>query len=156
MQTQLPPPRENNQQPQTQAAGVPRVSSLSASSFSYLAAKIELASIEAQEAAELAKKRFSTSIIAAFVGFFSYALCLICIYLACKEVAGGYIEKIAKNFNISGDLLIVTVLLMFHLLLLIIIMIAMSFRGNTEIFALTKSELAKDKQWLETLSKRGN
>lgn len=133
---------------------VETVQSLKSSSMGYLASKAELASIEAKEAATHAKKKISLGLTTAFFAFFTYALFLILSYGVISHYLSSHLEAYAEYLPVPY--LIVLGMFLFHLLILFIYLIRLSKKPKEEWFAVTKSELQKDKQWLQEMNNSGN
>ncbi|MGJ8656237.1 MAG: hypothetical protein ACSHX6_07290 [Akkermansiaceae bacterium] len=126
--------------------------SLKDSSLSYMQAKSELAAIEAKEAATYAKKKISIGIITAFFGVFSYALFLLLAYGVILQFAGDQITKISNIITLNESNTVILLMMIFHLFLFLIYLVKLSKKPQEELFALTKSEFQKDKQWLAEIN----
>ena len=116
----------------------------------YIAAKAELASIEAKEAATHAKKKLSIGLITAFIAFFTYALFLILSFGVISHYLGKYLQAYTKY--LPQPYLIVLGMFLFHILILFIYLIRLGKKPKQDFFAVTKSELQKDKQWLQEMN----
>ncbi len=128
------------------------ISSLKNSSLGYLQSKSELAAIEAKEAAEHAKKKISLGAVTAFFAIFTYALFLILAHSVLLKFTAPYLEKIGKVIPLDNHQIILLIFFVFHLLILLIYRCKLSKKPQGELFALTKSEIQKDKLWLKEMN----
>ena len=132
------------------------ISSLKNSSLGYLQSKAELASIEAREASVYAKKKISIGVVAGFLALFTYACFLMLMFGLIQQFAMPYVEKISKLVMLNPGNVILLVFFLFHLFFLFIYLVRLSGKPSQELFALTKSELNKDKQWLDEMNNKGS
>lgn len=115
----------------------------------YLKAKIELASIEAKEAAEVTARKVAAGIKLAFFAFFAYLLLLATLVGAGTQLLEGKINILEQHI---GTWPVVTLgLFIVHLLLVVVFIDKLKAKSNEVLFAITKAELEKDKQWLQQL-----
>lgn len=125
------------------------VSYLAQSGASYLKTKAELAAIEAQEAAAEIGKKAAAGSKAAFFGIFAYTLLIATLIGAGSNLLQGKIPQIEKYIGtwpiITGALFIL------HIIAAVIFIDKLRKAGKQPLFSLTKSELEKDKQWLQEM-----
>lgn len=125
------------------------VSYLAQSGASYLKTKAELAAIEAKEAAAEIGQKASAGSKAAFFGIFAYALLIATIIGAGTRLIEGKIPQLEQYI---GTWPIITAALFFlHIIIAVIFIDKLKKSGNNPLFPLTKSELEKDKQWLQEM-----
>lgn len=122
---------------------------LKESGSDYLRAKVELASIEAKEAASLGVKRAALVAQLAFVGLFSYILLLATLIGVGAKLLEGELSVIE---GYVGTWPIVTFgLLLLHLLFVFIFLDKLKTASKKALFTHSKAELEKDKQWLQQI-----
>ncbi len=122
------------------------------SGISYLQSKTELAAIEAQEAAEYTKKKLSLGLTVVLLGIFTYALFLILLHGMIIQIAEHPLAKITSSTGLNSSNIVLLLMFLLHLFFLVISMIKLSKKPEEELFALTKSEFQKDKQWLAEIN----
>ncbi len=128
------------------------VNALKNSSLGYIQAKVELASIEGQEAASFVKKKVSIGAMTAFFAIFTYAIFLMLAYGLIQQFALSYVEKISTLLLLNPSNVILLGFFLFHLFFLFIYLVRLARKPSEELFKLTKSELKKDKQWLDEMN----
>jgi len=127
-------------------------SSLKDSSIGYLQAKTELAAIEVKEASEYAKKKLSIGLAVLFIGTFTYAIFLILLHGIILQSAAKALENLSNDIGLNSSNIVLLLMFIFHFILLIICMVKLGKKPEEELFALTKSEFQKDKQWLAEIN----
>ena len=115
----------------------------------YVKTKVELASIEAKEAAEITTRKAIAAGILAFFGILSYLLLIVSLIGACTKMLEGKMHNIEQHI---GTWPIVTFgFFILHLLLVFIFLDKLKNAGKTPLFQHTLAELQKDKQWLQQI-----
>ncbi len=132
------------------------VLSLKESGLGYIKSKTELAAIESKEAAVYAKKKISLAVMTAFFGFFTYAVFLILAHSIILKFGVSFLRKIQQILPLTGSQIILLAMFLFHLFFLLIYLVRLSKKPKEELFALTKSEMKKDQQWLNEMNNNVN
>ncbi|MGJ8673419.1 phage holin family protein [Rubritalea sp.] len=115
----------------------------------YVKTKVELASIEAKEAAEIAVKKASIGGVLAFFALFSYILLLVSLIGACSRLLEGKMHTVEQYV---GTWPLVTFgFFIIHLLCVFIFLDKLKNVGKIVPFQHTLAELEKDKQWLQQI-----
>ncbi len=128
------------------------ISSLKNSSLDYLQSKSELAVIEAKEAAEITKKKISLGVVTGFFALFTYTLFLILAHSILLKFTASYLALLGKYIPLDNHQLILLSFLIIHLIILLRCVSKLNKNSPVELFALTKSEIQKDKQWLKQMN----
>ncbi|MEO1857243.1 MAG: phage holin family protein [Rubritalea sp.] len=122
---------------------------LKESGSDYLRAKTELASIEAKEAANEAVKRAILGASLAFFGLFSYILLLTTLVGIFSELLEGKLSNLEQYVDTWP---VVTFgFFLVHLLFVFIFLDKLKTTSKKTLFAHTKAEIEKDKQWLQQI-----
>lgn len=122
---------------------------LKTSSSEYVQAKLQLAAIEAKEAANAGVKTAINAAILLVLALFSYMLLLASIIGAGSHLIK---EKAPTLEQYIGTWPIITLgLLLLHILLVFIFVDKLKNAGKKAFFSHTKAELEKDKLWLQQL-----
>lgn len=126
--------------------------SLKDSSLGYIQAKAELAAIEAKEASVFAKKKLSIALVTLFLSIFTYAIFLVFVYGFILQSAAKPLASVASNIGLNSSNIVLLLMLLSHLIILTFCVIFLGKKPEEELFALTKSEFQKDKQWLAEIN----
>lgn len=122
---------------------------LKSSSSEYVQAKLQLAAIEAKEAANAGVKTAVNAVILLVLALFSYALLLASIIGAGAKLLEGKIPALEQHI---GTWPIITLALMLlHLLFVFVFLDKLKSAGKKAFFTHTKAEIEKDKLWLQQL-----
>ncbi|MFC5051493.1 phage holin family protein [Rubritalea spongiae] len=115
----------------------------------YFKTKVELASIEAKEAAEITAKKAKFGGILVFFALFSYILLLVSLIGAFTKLLEGKVHTVEQYI---GTWPIVTFgFLILHLLVVFIFLDKLKNVEKVTLFKHTLAELEKDKQWLQQI-----
>ncbi len=154
-QAQASPMKANPREPSTplENQGLKQAAlSLKDSSLSYIQSKAELAAIESSEAATYAKQKITILILTAFFGLFTYALILILSHGIILSSCPTLINKIASTTGLNESNSSTLILLILNFILFLLYLLKLRKKPSEELFALTKSEFKKDKQWLAEIN----
>lgn len=113
----------------------------------FLSARIELASIEASEAAEYAARQTAHGISVALCAFFTWTLLLAGLTGILAPFADQWLH--GKLDNIPGWAAILIVLSGLHALAALLFFGQLKKKPATRLFDLTRNEFQRDKQWLK-------
>jgi len=126
--------------------------SLKDSTLAYLGAKAELTAIETKEAADFAQQRLKLGMTTAFFAIFSYALFLILLHGIILQHAENFITRLSQILTLNESSTVILLLLIANVFIFIVYLLKLSKKPQEELFALTKSEFKKDKQWLAEIN----
>lgn len=120
---------------------------LKGSAGEYFSARKELIQIEAKEASYFVTQKILIAIVAAVMGLFTYGL----FWLVVISIGAFWIHgKLGSQLDYLAEWAIVGgAVLAFHVIVLLILVKKLKEKAGFELFAMTKSELKKDKEWLE-------
>lgn len=113
----------------------------------FIAAKLELASIEAKEAAEFTAKKAVHGVICALCGFFAWLLLL-----------AGLVGLLAKGVDsllngkvewLAGWVVVVILLGILHGIIALVFLKRLKQKPDAPLFELSRQELENDKRWLQ-------
>lgn len=122
---------------------------LQESGSEYLKAKVELASLETQEAVEVTGRKAGIAGVLGVFAFFTYALLLASLVGGCTKLLEGKVEVVEQYI---GTWPIVTFgFFLVHLLFVFIYLDKLKQAGKVSLFRHSLSEIEKDKQWLTQL-----
>lgn len=113
---------------------------------SFIAARIELASIEAKEAAEYASRKTLYGIVMAVCGFFAWSLLLAALTGILAPLADNILA--GKIDNLPGWAAVLFLMAIIHALGALIFLGQLKKKPATPLFDLSKKEIEHDKQWL--------
>lgn len=125
------------------------VSFLAQSGGTYVKAKAELAAIEAKEAASQMGAKAAAGAKAAFFGVFAYIMLMATLIGVGTQLLQGHIPQLEEHVGTWP--IVTTILFLLHIIIAVIFIDKLKKAGNTPLFTLTKSELEKDKQWLQEM-----
>ncbi|BDS06124.1 hypothetical protein NT6N_11640 [Oceaniferula spumae] len=112
----------------------------------FVAARVELASIEAKEAAGFAASKVVHGVILALCGFFIWCLVLAGLTGVLAPIAGKWLaDKVAW---LPGWCAVIFALAIIHAIVALICVILIRKKPAAPLFELTRQELENDKQWL--------
>ncbi|MGJ8675965.1 MAG: phage holin family protein [Akkermansiaceae bacterium] len=114
---------------------------------SFLAARTELASIEAKEAAAFAGKKVVFALIAALCLFFVWALMLSALTGLFTPMANDFLA--GKADWLPGWVAVLFCLAILHLLVAFICLFLLTKKPSSPLFELSLQEIQNDKQWLK-------
>ena len=123
------------------------VNILKGSAGDYFAARRELLQMEAKEASQFLGKKLILALVLLILGFFTYVL----FWGTLITMGAHYLEGSFGGLGEAiGDWPCVAILVIkLHILVLLILVAKLKKKADFELFSVTKSELQKDKQWLE-------
>lgn len=113
---------------------------------SFISARIELASIEAREAAEYAGSKAVHGAILAVCAFFAWGLFLAALTGALAPIADQWLE--GKVDNLPGWAAILFIFAIIHGLGALIFLGQLKKKPSSPLFDLSRKEIENDKQWL--------
>ncbi len=123
------------------------VSNMKNSISSFLAARAELAAIEAKEAAEFATKKVIQLILLAGSAFFLWCLVLAALTGIFAPIASGLLE--GHTPWLPGWCAVILALAIIHALIALICVYLLKSKPREALFALSRQELENDKKWLK-------
>lgn len=126
------------------------------SGMEYIQSKSELALIEAKEAADVAKKKAAAGAVAAFFAVFTYAILLILAYSLILKYAADLLDNVSEATTLDNSQIVLILLLVIHLIVLLCSFCKLKKKPSVELFAITKSEIQKDKLWLKEMNNNAN
>ena len=135
----FPPQSVDNPPPES-------ISDMKKALSSFLAARVELASLEAKEAAQFAVKKLSHLAILAISGFFLWALVLAGLTGVLAPFATQWLGD--KVPYIPGWCLVLFALALIHAVVVVICISLLKKKPSEELFSLSRQELENDKKWL--------
>ncbi|MBK1831443.1 phage holin family protein [Verrucomicrobiaceae bacterium R5-34] len=113
----------------------------------FFAARVELASIEAKEAAGFVSQKIVHAVIMAACGFFIWCLVLAGITGVLAPIVGGWLaDSVAW---LPGWCAVLFGLALLHAIVALICLMRLKKKPSEELFGLTRQELENDKQWLK-------
>jgi|GEM_PF-1036702 len=112
----------------------------------FISARVELASIEAKEAAEFAASKATHGIILAVCAFFTWSLFLGGLTGLLAPVASRWLE--GKIDGLPGWAAVLFALAVLHGLGALIFLGQLKKKPSTPLFELSRKEIEHDKQWL--------
>ena len=113
----------------------------------FLAARMELISIEAKEAAGFTAKKVAQAVILALSGFFLWLLILAGLTGVLAPLASKWLD--GKVGWLPGWCAIIFTLAILHALVAFICIRLLKKKPEEELFALSRQELENDKRWLK-------
>lgn len=114
---------------------------------SFIAARVELASIEAKEAAVHASKKAVQGVVLGISLFFAWALILAGITGVLAPIAK---EQLAEKMNwLPGWAAVLFGLAILHGLVALMCIIMLRKKTSAPLFELSRQEIENDKQWLK-------
>ncbi len=113
---------------------------------SFLAARVELASLEAKEAAAFATKKVIYLALLAISGFFIWCLVLAGITGVLAPFATKWLSE--SGSWLPGWCAVLFALALIHALVVLVCVVLLKKKPSEELFALSRQELKNDKQWL--------
>lgn len=139
---------DHNQLPTQQRDSVPpeSISDMKKSLSSFLAARAELASIEAKEAAGFAAKKVVHLVLLAGSGFFLWCLILAGLTGVLAPFATEWLE--GKISWLPGWCAVLFALALLHAVVALICACLLKKKPREALFALSRQELENDKKWL--------
>ena len=126
------------------------------SGVDYIKSKSELAMIESKEAGDYIKGKLNVAVVALFVAIFTYAIFLILAHSLALSMFAGILGKMHETLRLTQSQIVLIGMLLIHLLLLVIFLMKLAKKPESELFALTKSELKKDQAWLREMNNNEN
>lgn len=112
----------------------------------YAAARVELISIESKEAAKVGSERITKGIAAAVLLLFAWACFLTALILVGEKLTSQLPEGLQR---IGGGALAALILAIIHAIGAFPLLKAAKRKLAQPLFEYTKSELKKDREWLE-------
>ncbi|MCP5538099.1 MAG: phage holin family protein [Akkermansiaceae bacterium] len=122
-------------------------SQMKSSLSSFVAARIELASIEAKEAAQFAASKAVQGIILGISVFFFWTLVLAGLTGVLAPVADNWLKD--KADWLPGWAAVLFALAVIHAIVAVVILICLKKKPASPLFELSRQELENDKQWLK-------
>ena len=113
-----------------------------AAASEFVRARLDLIGLEAKEAAQVAAKKAAVGVIAAIAAFFAWML-----------ICAGLIGWIAAAHPDWAWFWIALVMAGVHVLVILIAVIKLRAKEQPP-FPITRSQLVKDKEWLESLKQK--
>ncbi|MFK7909373.1 MAG: phage holin family protein [Akkermansiaceae bacterium] len=114
----------------------------------FVSARLELAAIEAKEAAEFTVRKVVSAVILALCAFFIWALLLAGLT---GLLAGWAQEQLAGHLpGVSGWVIVLFALAIIHTLVAIILIWVIKKKPAAPLFELTRQEIENDKQWAKS------
>jgi len=147
METIQPPNQSANSEESPSPNRANDISHLSKEVASFIAARTELASIEAKEAAEYAAKKLAQTIILAICAFFTWSLFLASLTGILAPIATRWLD--GKIDGLSGWAAVLLILAILHGLGVIIFLGQVKKKPSSPLFELSRKEIEHDKQWLK-------
>ncbi len=112
----------------------------------YFVARRELLEIELGEASAVLAKKVALLLMAAVMGVFAYFLFWVVAIMLIAQVLQGHLGEF---FASLGEWVLVSgVVVVIHAVVLVVLLKMLKRKPDVELFAVTKSELQKDKEWL--------
>jgi len=113
----------------------------------FIAARIELASIEAKEAAALAGRKLAYGIVLGISVFFCWTLLLAGLTGLVAPFADQWLE--GKTSWLPGWAAVIFVLAILHAFVALICLVGLKKKPATPLFELSRKEIENDKLWLK-------
>lgn len=137
------------EEPQEELSLRDAIQILKGSAGDYFAARKELLQIESKEASEFLMKKIAIVIALTVVGLFTYFLFWLAVITAGAKILKDAVGN-EKVITVTGTWPIVgAVVVVLHICALFILVKKLKKKADFELFQMTKSELNRDKQWLE-------
>ncbi len=113
----------------------------------FLSARVELASIEAKEAASFAARKTIYGVILGICLFFAWSLTLAAITGILAPIATGWID--GQISWLPGWAAVLIGLAVIHGFFALIFLLCLKKKASSPLFELSRQEIENDKQWLK-------
>lgn len=114
----------------------------------FVSARMELAAIEAKEAAEFTIRKVVSAVVLTVCAFFTWTLVL----AGLAGLLAGWAENLAADRvpGVSGWVIILFALAILHALVAIIFLLILKKKPAVPLFELTRQEIKNDKAWAKS------
>ena len=111
----------------------------------FVAARLELAAIEAKEAAEFTVRKVVMAVLLALCGFFIWALIL----AGLTGILATPVEQLFSSLlpSIAGWVIMLFILAFIHIIVAVILVMMLKKKPAAPLFELSRQEIEKDKAW---------
>lgn len=113
----------------------------------FVSARIELAAIEAKEAAEFTAKKVAFAVVLAISAFFTWALVLAGLTGLLAHWAEQQLADLLPG--VSGWVIVLFALAIIHAVIALIFVILLKKKPSSPLFELTRQEIEHDKAWVK-------
>lgn len=114
----------------------------------FVAARVELASIEAKEAAGFVTKKIVHAVIMATCGFFIWCLVLAGLTGVLAPIFNDWLHEYVAWQWLPGWCAVLFGLAIIHAIVAFVCLLLLKKKPGEALFSLTRQELENDKQWL--------
>ncbi len=142
-----PTPSDSAQTRETETAGLKQHSeSLKVAIRDYASARLELLAIESKEASQVLGERAGKAIAAAILLIFAWGCLLAMLILIGERLTSSFPGGLQR---IGGGAIVALILSILHALVAIPFVKAVKQKLTQPLFQYTKSELQKDREWID-------